>query len=57
MIALGSPGLVVCLSCASGSRSNEVVGDLCTFGWSRSCSLSSVMYLVDLTNVYVKDLN
>jgi hypothetical protein len=30
--ALRGPGLVVCLSCVSGSGSNEVAGDLCTFG-------------------------
>jgi hypothetical protein len=31
--ALGSSGLVVYLSCVPGSGPNEVVGDLCTFGF------------------------
>jgi hypothetical protein len=57
VIALGSTGPVVYLSCVSGSGSNKVAHNLCTFGWSMSCSLSSVMYLDDLTNLSVKDLN
>jgi hypothetical protein len=34
MIDLGGLGLVVCLSYVSGSGSNEVADDLCTFGQS-----------------------
>jgi hypothetical protein len=34
MIALGGPGLIVCLSLVLGSGSNEVASDLCTFEWS-----------------------
>jgi hypothetical protein len=38
---LGSPGLVVCLFCVSGSGSSEVVGDYVP--WGNPCSVRSLL--------------
>jgi hypothetical protein len=42
-IALGKPGLQICLYFLTGSGSNKVTCDLCTFVVPVLCSLSSVM--------------